>query len=102
MKLQYKGNNMQENSLNKDDSKLNCYLLTLWKAILLGNGMVIILVELIANTFVNSSNLGTIAPFDATSCLLAKYMGIIIASLIDMLAWEEECVHFLVWSLVFF
>jgi hypothetical protein len=64
--------------------------------------MVIILVELIANTFVNSSNLGTIAPFDATSCLLAKYMGIIIASLIDMLAWEEECVHFLVWSLVFF
>jgi hypothetical protein len=64
--------------------------------------MVIILVELVANTLVNSFNLCTIAPFDATSCLLAKCMGIIIASLIDMLAWEEGCFHFLAWSLVFF
>jgi hypothetical protein len=58
--------------------------------------MVAILVELLVNTLVNSFNLGTTTPFDATSCLLAKCMGIINASFIDMLAWEEECFHFLV------
>jgi hypothetical protein len=29
-------------------------------------------------------------------------MGIINASFIDMLAWEEECFHFLVWFLVYY
>jgi len=58
--------------------------------------MVVILVEFIACSLGNSFNLGTIAPFDATSCLLAKCMGIIIVNLIDMLAWEEEYFYFLV------